>query len=209
MPADLHDRDNLPEPHELKRLLEGFRGLRNMKLENWKAALDQVVRYSNALPGLFADLSELERTRNRQVFLYKVFGRGGHYIKASQLLLHMESNPKELKLFSLDPLLRARALMAKLEGTSVPLKMGKYDILPARERPEEPDYPFQGMVEFQGLVVDIENLPGTYRGDYFMKFAYGELRDSPTAPDGDKLDIYLGPNPESEWVFVVDRKSVV
>lgn len=68
---------------------------------------------------------------------------------------------------------------------------------------------------FSGMQVVIENPKGSTRdwtdtdgttGETEMKFDYGYLVDS-AGTDGDKLDVYLGPNDEVENAYVVDQMS--
>lgn len=74
-------------------------------------------------------------------------------------------------------------------------------------------YPFQGFVNFQGLKIDIENRAGTYRRGKakdgtkwatYMHYPYGEIRGT-EGVDGDKLDVYVGPNHDSSLVVVVHQ----
>ena len=78
---------------------------------------------------------------------------------------------------------------------------------------EREEYPFVGAVWFQGLKIDIENERGTYREGVgkngkkwrtYMNYHYGEIRNSEGA-DGDKVDVYVGPNHDSRKVFVVHQ----
>lgn len=70
-----------------------------------------------------------------------------------------------------------------------------------------------GTAEFQGMKIDIENLKGSVREGVgpdgkkwktTMPAAYGELRKT-EGTDGDKVDVYLGENPEAEKVYVVTQ----
>ena len=82
-----------------------------------------------------------------------------------------------------------------------------------RDRPEEPEYPFEGKINFQGLMIDVENLKGSTRSgtdpdgnewSIEMQAHYGEIRKSEGA-DGDLLDVYVGDDEKSKWVYVVHQ----
>jgi len=88
-----------------------------------------------------------------------------------------------------------------------------YTIEEPRDRPEEPEYPFEAQIEYQGLALDIENLKGSTRSgvdengnkwESTMYAHYGELRGQ-NAPDGDYLDVFVGPEDDAQWVFVVHQ----
>jgi hypothetical protein len=75
------------------------------------------------------------------------------------------------------------------------------------------NYP-KGHVSLHGLSVSIENAKGSIRrgkdGDgrpwqSILPAHYGYVRGAGPAADGMALDVYLGPDPESEMVFVVDQ----
>lgn len=79
------------------------------------------------------------------------------------------------------------------------------------ERPEEQGPPYAGFIDFQGLRIDIENPKGSTRSGtnpdgtpwtVEMGHDYGEIRGTKGA-DGDKLDVYVGPNHDSGLVVVV------
>lgn len=72
-----------------------------------------------------------------------------------------------------------------------------------------------GHVDFHGLPITIENNPGTVRhwkspdgqaGETVMCFAYGEVDDT-VGDDGDPIDVYLGPDPGSEMVYVIHQQN--
>ena len=74
-------------------------------------------------------------------------------------------------------------------------------------------YPFQGYIDFQGIKIDVENKRGSFRsgtdssGEKWstkMHHHYGEIRGTEGA-DGDKLDVYVGPNHDSGIVVVVHQ----
>ena len=72
-----------------------------------------------------------------------------------------------------------------------------------------------GHVDFQGLPIAIENAPGTTRhwkspdgqeGDTHMLFAYGYVEDT-NGVDGDAIDVFLGPDPRAQMVYVVHQQN--
>lgn len=72
----------------------------------------------------------------------------------------------------------------------------------------------KGHVKFQGLDIAIENPAGSTRSgvnpetgeawEVQMPTHYGYIKRS-TGADGDHVDVYMGPNPESDWVWIVDQ----
>lgn len=79
--------------------------------------------------------------------------------------------------------------------------------------PNRDVFPFVGTADVQGLKIDIENLAGSIRegtepnGKKWrtkMRYHYGEIRKT-KGTDRDKLDVYIGPNPQSKKVFIVHQ----
>jgi hypothetical protein len=77
------------------------------------------------------------------------------------------------------------------------------------------NYP-KGHIWIQGLNISIENNTGSKRGEkdqhgtkyeVTMPSPYGYIRGTIGA-DGDQVDCYLGPNPESSTVWVIDQNRV-
>jgi DNA topoisomerase IB len=75
---------------------------------------------------------------------------------------------------------------------------------------EEPEHPYHGQVDVQGLVICIENRRGSVRRGPGWKTKmghhYGEIRGTRGA-DGDALDAYVGPNHDSNLVVIVHQKE--
>jgi hypothetical protein len=78
-------------------------------------------------------------------------------------------------------------------------------------RAKRAKFPFTGFIDFQGIKIDVENKKGEYRRGKdkdghewkcLMHSHYGEIRDT-EGTDGDKLDVYVGPNHDSSLVVVV------
>lgn len=74
--------------------------------------------------------------------------------------------------------------------------------------------PFVGYVDFQGLEIDIEVKANQYREKTnpegvtwrrYMHHHYGEIRGT-EGSDGDKLDVYVGPNHDSSLVVVIHQQ---
>jgi len=79
--------------------------------------------------------------------------------------------------------------------------------------PNRDEFPFVGATNVQGLMIDLENLAGSVRegkgpnGSTWktkMRYHYGEIRKT-KGTDRDKLDVYIGPNPQSKRVFIVHQ----
>lgn len=79
--------------------------------------------------------------------------------------------------------------------------------------PNRDKYPFVGTANIQGLKINIENLKGSVReganasGKKWktkMHFHYGEIEKT-KGTDRDKLDVYIGPSPNSKRVFIVHQ----
>lgn len=74
-------------------------------------------------------------------------------------------------------------------------------------------YKLQGRTECHGMKISIENKKGSYRKGtdsdghewkMFMNFDYGYIRET-TGKDKDHLDCYIGPNKESDLVYIVHQ----
>lgn len=85
---------------------------------------------------------------------------------------------------------------------------------PPRERPECPEYPFVGCLEYQGVVIDVETAAEHWRrgtdpdGKTWavrMPGHYGEVRGT-VGPDGDAVDVYVGKNAFAPFVYVIQTK---
>jgi hypothetical protein len=78
-------------------------------------------------------------------------------------------------------------------------------------------YPLQGRMKVHGMDISIENKKGSTRSgtdkdghewSVLMKFSYGYIRGT-IGCDGEQLDCYLGPNLESDKVFIVNQNDPV
>lgn len=79
--------------------------------------------------------------------------------------------------------------------------------------PNREKYPFVGTLNFRGLEIGVENAPGTWRTGKgwktLMKNPYGEfLHGKAGGTDGDKLDVFVGPNRQCKNVFIVHQNFV-
>ena len=78
-------------------------------------------------------------------------------------------------------------------------------------------YPLQGRTKVHGMDISIENRKGSERcgtdkdGHEWkckMRFDYGYIRGT-VGSDKEHLDVYVGPNPESEMVYIVNQNDPV
>ncbi|MDR1837617.1 MAG: hypothetical protein LBQ89_08170 [Treponema sp.] len=78
-------------------------------------------------------------------------------------------------------------------------------------------FPLQGRTKVQGMDISIENKKGSLRSgtdkdghewQTMMHFDYGYIRGT-VGVDKDHLDAYVGPNPESEIVYIVNQNDPV
>ncbi len=85
---------------------------------------------------------------------------------------------------------------------------GKFDVATPTDAQKEAGNYRKGHVTWKGLDIAIENPRGSVRkGDGWrtvMKSHYGYIK-STKGKDGDHVDVFLGPNPESEIVFIVNQ----
>lgn len=65
----------------------------------------------------------------------------------------------------------------------------------------------KGVVRIHGLPIAIETPAGTSRKPEWPPLAhhYGYIKRTESEADGDAIDVFIGPDPESELVFVVDQ----
>jgi hypothetical protein len=78
-------------------------------------------------------------------------------------------------------------------------------------------YPLQGRAKVHGMDISIENKKGSTRSGTdkdghewhtFMHFDYGYIRGT-VGKDKDHIDVYVGPNSESEIVYIVNQNDPV
>jgi hypothetical protein len=83
-------------------------------------------------------------------------------------------------------------------------------------KPNRKEYPFTGTINFRGLMIHVENKPGTIREGKspkgkkwrtMMRLPYGEFKGS-LATDGDKLDVYVGPYRKAQNVYIIHQNFV-
>lgn len=80
----------------------------------------------------------------------------------------------------------------------------------------EDGFPLQNKYEFQGMPIAVENKKGSKRswydehgnekGSTKMRFDYGYVEGALGA-DGDEVDVYIGPNEDAEFAFVVHQNK--
>jgi len=101
--------------------------------------------------------------------------------------------------------------VAKANGADPKEVKPKVGPPPKRNRKE---WPYQGTIDFRGLKIYIENRRGSSRhwkdentgesGSTKMQHHYGEVRRT-MAPDGDPVDVYVGPDLHSDVVYIVHQ----
>jgi hypothetical protein len=78
-------------------------------------------------------------------------------------------------------------------------------------KPNRKEYPFTGTIDFKGLMIHVENKPGTYREGKgwrtLMKMPYGEFLGT-KGVDKDKLDVYVGPYRNAPNVHIIHQNKV-
>lgn len=76
------------------------------------------------------------------------------------------------------------------------------------------DYELQGKINFQGLIIDVENKKGSYRTGKdsngkewrtYMHFPYGRIRHTSTNSDEEEMDVYVGDNRKSDKVYQIKQ----
>jgi len=81
---------------------------------------------------------------------------------------------------------------------------------PERNRKE---FPFVGTIDFRGIEIDVENVPGSWRTGpgwkTLMKLPYGEFTDKAAkGMDRDKLDAYVGPYRGAPNVYIIHQNHI-
>ena len=78
-------------------------------------------------------------------------------------------------------------------------------------KPNRKEFPFTGTIDFRGLMIHVENKPGSVReGPGWktnMKLAYGEFMGT-RGVDKDKVDVYVGPYRMAPNVYIVHQNHV-
>jgi rubrerythrin len=107
----------------------------------------------------------------------------------------------------LDIILMAKEARLQIKGTPGQPK--------SKEQAEAGNYP-KGHTRMQGLDITIENLKGQYRQGTsadgtewktLMKHHYGYIKRTKSGADGDHVDVFIGPDTDSEMVFVVNQTN--
>jgi len=103
-----------------------------------------------------------------------------------------------------EPFTVNRDLRAAIEAAA-----SEADPDPSPEQKEAGNYR-KGHVTVQGLPITIEVAAGNLRRgkSYVQRMAhhYGYIKRTESEADGDHVDVFLGPHPESEVVFIIDQK---
>jgi len=78
-------------------------------------------------------------------------------------------------------------------------------------KPNRKKFPFTGSIDFRGLMIHVENNPGSVReGKGWktnMRIAYGEFQGT-RGVDKDKLDVYVGPYRRAPNVYIIHQNFV-
>jgi len=87
--------------------------------------------------------------------------------------------------------------------------------MPTEEQKQNGNYK-KGRVKLHGFNISIENPKGSIRSgvdhtgkkwSIKLKNHYGYIEGNNIGKDGDPIDVFLGPNPNSENVFIVNQKN--
>jgi hypothetical protein len=123
---------------------------------------------------------------------------------------------------STGPFDRTRPMLIQLrEALSSPIQLSTVDIdlaaqdvaIPSEEQKRAGNYR-KGHVTVQGLPITIETARGQTRSgtgadgkawSVTMPWHYGYIKRTESEADGDHVDVFLGPDPDSEAVFIVDQ----
>jgi len=148
------------------------------------------------------------------------------YTQWKNELTATEKSRLKLKRISLD-----KSIKMKMSGVKTAMKCPraiiktagiKTDIAAARrntntnpsEKQIEAENYKKGSFQWNGLTIKIENPRGSTRSgtsgngkewSIVMKYDYGYLASGQDGRDGDKIDIFIGDNPDSQLVFVIDQ----
>jgi hypothetical protein len=80
--------------------------------------------------------------------------------------------------------------------------------------PQRVDFPYEGTIRFQGIVIYVENAIGSTRSgvdpdgkpwSVTMSAHYGEIPGT-VAADGDPLDVYVGPDQNADKAYVIQTQ---
>ncbi len=102
----------------------------------------------------------------------------------------------------------------KSTGLGVPI-VTRTSVTGPPPSPNREEYPYEGSINFQGILIYVENMPGSVRSgvgkdgkrwSIRMKYAYGEIAGTRGA-DGDPIDVYVGPNPTAHTAFVLHQRN--
>lgn len=100
------------------------------------------------------------------------------------------------------------------EESTIDVAAAETDTNPTDAQKEAGNYK-KGKVRIQGLEIAIENPKGSTRSgtdangnqwESTMAHHYGDIKGT-TAADGDNLDVFIGPDPDIDQVFVIDQMN--
>ena len=206
-------------------LIGGYYGLNT----HWKSQPNKKTGFSEFETDLATDklraqmLGEEKNftTREKVVAMAKahpvaagiLMGLGTAALGASTPYLHQHGGKLGKDLFAKAEAWQLKRQKAKMGSAEEKSQAEPPQIEPAKVKRKK--FPFQGYIEVCGLKIDIENKRGsTRRGTgtdgkpwaTYMHHHYGEIRGTEGA-DGDKLDVYVGPNIQSGLVVIVHQQD--
>jgi hypothetical protein len=128
--------------------------------------------------------------------------------RVMRMMGHKKVDPETAKKLYIDPIVIEALFMSAIHHHDEEINKSISELLKG--------YKLHGRCIFQGLPVSIENRKGSKRswfdphnqqsGTTHMKHAYGYIRGT-KGTDGDHVDVYLGPDKNSENVFVVHQRK--
>ncbi|MGC1547994.1 MAG: PLxRFG domain-containing protein, partial [Rhodanobacter sp.] len=194
--ADVAGKDNA-RPSAAARDAEGFRVKTPDGEMNGRSHVDQLVRDG---------YTKVESTRAGDKMVHSLVNDAGEHepIKARQLKYAHEATARAGELSARSPIDNAAHEAATSPHNDLPE--------PTPAQIDAGNYK-KGHVQVHGMDISIENPKGSTRSgvgedgkpwSHEMSDHYGYVRGTVGA-DGDHVDVYVGPKPDSKRVFVVDQ----
>ena len=167
----------------------------------------------NELPDKKSDLKKVEEIywRTQQEYVAEPNKTEEYRLAADDVLREIY---RRLQYIDSDkyPVFQGSALISRLKDAELAVAEAETDTNPTEAQKKAENYK-QGHVTLWGLPITIENPKGsTRRGtdangkkwEQLMHNTYGKIRRT-EGVDGDHIDVFIGPNLNSERVFVVDQ----
>ena len=140
---------------------------------------------------------------------------GSNYKKPEKIVRAFEKAGSPITMQEAADLSARYTGMQKTAMTELDKEANKADTNPTEAQTESGNYK-KGHVRLHGFDISIENPKGSTRSgtdshgkawSVVMPAHYGYIRGT-EGTDGDHLDVYIGPNQESEHVFIVDQIDI-